>query len=86
MTRRSQPEYTRATAPDELEAAAWIVNRLAKHRVLVDLAGLIDTPTRRERIRKAIADAGFSEIICNESGKRPVTYAQAFERCFGEPL
>jgi len=79
----------------EFDVESWIVRRLdqqtsrngveSPYRRIFE--GVTDRETRKERIRDAIARAKLDVAIIgkNPSGK-PETYAQIFERFYGEPL
>ncbi len=74
-----------------VKAELWLAKRLAQHSALTDPEGIFasvsDPATRKERIRAAIHAKGISGVISarGRSGK-PVTYAEAFERLYGESL
>lgn len=73
---------------DVLAAEQWLAKRLTRHGVLVDpFTGVTDTAIRKQRIRDAIAKFDVAQVICgrNQAGK-PMTYAQAFEKLYGEKL
>ncbi len=63
----------------------WFVERLKVHGVNV-FDGVTTFELRRQRIREAILQAGFGDVICAKLNRKPVTYAQAFERAYGTPL
>jgi hypothetical protein len=69
------------------DAEAFIVRRLAEHGKGV-FAGITDPDERRERIRFAIIEGGLDCTIIGRKhdSKKPETYAEAFERLYGEPL
>ena len=76
---------------DGVKAELWLAKRLAQHSALTDpegiFAGVSDPATRKERIRAAIhAKALGSVIAARGRDGKPVTYAEAFERLYGEPL
>lgn len=70
----------------QLDAEAFIVKRLKDHGAQI-FQGVTDSAERRQRIRKAIIDAGLDRTIVgrNSAGKTE-TYSQTFERAFHEPL
>lgn len=79
------------TAPDRMRQEAWLANRLGRKGVLLDLfAGTTNEAERKRRLRAAINSRELAEVIAaidRSSGKaKPVTYGQAFERLYGEPL
>jgi hypothetical protein len=63
------------------------VKRLTEHRRTIT-AGITDRDERRERIRFAILEGGLEMTIIGRhpTTKKPETYAQAFERYYGEAL
>jgi hypothetical protein len=71
----------------QFDAESFIVRRLADHGKGV-FAGITDPDERRERIRFAIINGGLDVTIIGRKAdtKRPETYAEAFERLYGEPL
>lgn len=78
----------------ELKGPLWLARRLGLHGVLVDtavLSGVTDAAERRARLkdllRDAIVKAGCEVVICGRgSDGKPNTYAEAFERMYGEAL
>lgn len=68
------------------DAEMFFVRRLKEHGKRV-LEGVTTSEITKERIRQALIDAKVDCTICgrNAAGKAE-TYAQAFERHFGEPL
>lgn len=71
----------------QFDAESFIVRRLAEHGKGV-FAGVTDPDERRERIRFAIINGGLDVAIIGRKHdtKKPETYAEAFERLYGEPL
>lgn len=70
----------------ESDAEKWFAKRLTEHGVTI-LSGAPDLATRKERIRSAILGCYLEQTIIgrNQAGKAE-TYAQSFERLYGEPL
>lgn len=70
----------------QLSDELWFVGRLRDHLAQI-FTGDTDPDTRRERIRRAIVNAEIQTVILgkNAAGK-PETYADAFQRLYGEPL
>lgn len=70
----------------QLDAELWFVGRLRDHLAQI-FTGDTDPATRRERLRRAIVNAELESVILgkNAAGKSE-TYADAFERLYGEPL
>jgi hypothetical protein len=70
----------------QFDAELWFVKRLKDLGRHVH-AGITDPDERRERIRFAIIEG---KLDCGIIGKSPAgkaeTFAQAFERFYGEPL
>ena len=65
----------------DLSAAAMFIKRLTEHRRPVP------PDAGREQIRTAIIAGGVDWAIFGRApDRKPETYAQAFERLFGEPL
>lgn len=71
---------------DLLTRELWLAQRLRQHGAAV-FDGVTDRDTRRERARAAILENGLASVVLGrgKSGK-PMTYAQAFEALYGEPL
>ncbi len=69
----------------ELRHEIWLAQRLERHGVAV-LAGITTSNDRRERIRTAILEHCLSAVIAGSRARKPETYAQLFERLYGEPL
>jgi hypothetical protein len=71
----------------QLDGEAWLANRLSRFGVLLPLFdGLTTTATRRARFREVINGHKLELVVCGSIGRKPYTYAQAFERLYGEPL
>ena len=79
----------------ELEGGLWLAKRLGLHGVLLP-PGVFDGVTEsaeretrlKELLRRAVLDRGLECVICGRdpnTGKGN-TYAQAFERLYGESL
>ena len=62
----------------------WLANRLRVHGVQV-FAGVTDSAERKQRFREAIEQVGPPVVCGRDRDGKNVTYAQAFERLFGEP-
>lgn len=68
-----------------LEGELWFAKRLGEHGMEIVFGG--DSPSeRRARIRAAILHGGLSAVIVGKSEGRAQTYAQAFQRLYGEAL
>ncbi len=64
----------------------FFAKRLRDHGVTI-LAGATDEAMRRERIRSAIIECHLDQTIIGKSPSgKTATYAQCFERFYGEPL
>ncbi len=76
---------------DTVHGELWLAKRLVQHSALPDpvgiFAGVSDPVTRKERVRQAIRRKALGSVIAarGRNGK-PVTYAEAFERLYGEPI
>jgi hypothetical protein len=70
-----------------LDAEAFLTRCLKEHGCET-FAGVTEADERRERIRYAILGAGLDVVIVGRKAgtKNPETYAEAFERVYGEPL
>jgi hypothetical protein len=71
----------------DFDAELYFARRLAEHRCRA-FEGVTTPEITRERIRAAILEAKLDQGIIgrNSLTKKPETYAQCFERHFGEPL
>lgn len=70
----------------KLDAEMWLLGRL-QHHIAQVFTGETDTDVRRERVRRAIILGELEQIILGKrAGGGSETYAQAFERLYGEPL
>lgn len=64
----------------------WLVKRLGQHGSAI-LEGVTTPEDRRARIRNSIISHGLAAVIVGRGKDRqPQTYAQAFERLYGERL
>lgn len=62
----------------------WLANRLRIHGARI-FDGVTDVAERKERFRQAIEIVGAPVICGRDRDGKNVTYAQAFEKLFGEP-
>jgi hypothetical protein len=71
----------------ESDAEKWFAKRLTEHGVTI-LSGAADRKTRMERFRSAILGCYLEAAIAgkNAATGKAETYAQSFERLYGEPL
>lgn len=69
----------------ELRHELWLGARLERHGVSV-FAGDTTVEQRRDRVRAAILEHGLETVIAGSRDRKPETYAQVFERLYGEPL
>lgn len=69
-----------------LDAELWLLGRLQQHLAQI-FSGTTDPEIRKERVRRAIIVGELDAIILGKrAGGGSETYAQAFERLYGEPL
>lgn len=69
---------------DVMDGEAWLAKRLGRDGPLIRLFdGVTDHNSRREKLRAAILERGPSRI-CGHLNGRDITYADAFERLYGE--
>lgn len=68
-----------------LEQEAWLAKRLAQHGARV-FTGDTNPQIRRDRVRGVIVAGGLAAVIVGQHEDKPETYAQVFERVYGEKL
>ena len=89
MSGRGMESAAATTRPMEfnkLDAELWLLGRLQSHLAQI-FTGETDCDVRRERVRRAIIIGELDSIILGKrAGGGSETYAQAFERLYGEPL
>jgi hypothetical protein len=70
-----------------LDHELWLLERLREKGVEVDpFDGTTDVPERAARMRQAILDRDLTCVVAGSKERKPITYAQAFERLYGEKL
>lgn len=83
---RGDPHRAGLAVTTELAREIWLARRLRDHGARI-FDGVTDRDVRRERFRAAILAHGLEHVVIGrDKDRKPVTYAQAFERLFGEPL
>lgn len=78
-------EPMKLTGAQEIAVQSWVQRRLVA-QITAIFEGLTDPQLRWERIRQVISANGFGPVILGRHDGKPETYAQFFERVFGEPL
>lgn len=68
----------------DLEHEMWLANRLRLHGEI--FAGVTTSEIRKQRVREAIERLGTEVVVGRGKDRQPVTYRQAFETLYGEPL
>ncbi len=68
-----------------LPAELWLANRLKQHGPDV-FQGLTTREDRMQRIRSAITSNQLSSVVVGKKDGKPETYAECFQRLYGEPL
>lgn len=69
---------------DVMDSEAWLAKRLGRDGELIRLFDdVTDSNSRREKLRAEILKRG-PEKICGHRDGRDLTYADAFERIYGE--
>lgn len=63
----------------------WLLRKLLKHGVDA-LAGVTAAGGRKDRFRAAIRDNGLEAVLAGAENRKPINYAQVFERLYGEKL
>lgn len=71
-----------------LDAEMWLAARMREHGVDSVFDGVTDSDVRKARFRQRIVEGGLQMVMaCQaEDGRTAETYAEAFERIYGEPL
>lgn len=64
----------------------WLSRRLLAHGVAAVMPTVATPESRRDRMRRAIRDAGLEQVIAGRRAGKPKTYAEVFELLYGEPL
>jgi hypothetical protein len=73
-------------ANERLEGETWLLRRLLRHKVDA-LAGDVTELERKARFRAAIRDNGLDLVVAGSTKEhKPINYAAAFERLYGEKL
>lgn len=86
MTSESRAAARTGAPTIDLAAEAWLIHRLGDHGRHVE-DGVTDVTVRRERIRAAILEGTLDTVVVGRAASgKPETYAEAFERLYGEPL
>ncbi len=81
----SNAEFSLAKPPD-LSSEMWLAKRLRDHRGPDVFDGITDKETRKSRFREAVESCGLRSVVIGSVDGKPVNWAAAFERCYGEPL
>lgn len=68
-----------------LAAEILFASRLRRHGIAI-FDGLSTIEQRRDRARKGIIEFALAKERAGSNNGKPVTYAQAFEALYGEPL
>lgn len=73
---------------DTLDAEMWLAGRMREHGVDSVFDGVTDSDVRKQRFRQHIIEGGLEMVMaCHaQDGRTAETYAEAFERIYGEPL
>ena len=95
---RKAPVHGKLEGLALLDAEAWLRQRLTehgalervpdlKHQVRDVTAGITTIALRAERMRQVIVRHSLAAVVAGGSRKgKPETYADLFERIYGEPL
>ncbi len=70
----------------DLSRELYLRERLIDHRGPDVFDGTTDRTTRMQRFRDAIRDCGLQSVIIGADNGKPVSWPEAFERCYGEAL
>lgn len=83
---KHKPMQHQLTELERLDGELWLCKRLGDHGASVH-EGLTTTESRREQIRQIILRERFESVLVGRGkDRKPMTYAEAFERLYGEPL
>lgn len=69
----------------DLDKEWWLAKRLREHGARI-FDGVTTPEVRKQRVREAIALVGSSVVVGRGKDRKPVTYQQAFEKLYDEPL
>ena len=83
--RPREPEPDTPQLFDHLEAESWLGERLKAHGCDLYADGPVFAHFR-DRVRKVILDNGMACVIVGRHDNKPESYAQTFQRLYGEPL
>lgn len=84
--KRKPAQLNLADGAELLTREVYLARRLKDHGCDV-FAGSSDTASRKACFRRVITERGLDcTIVGKDSGGKCLTYAQAFERTYGEPL
>lgn len=84
--RPAQQRLDEAHGTGKANAEAWLIWRLGQLGERIE-EGATDYAIRAERVRKVILHARLEAAIAGGTRKgKPETFAQVFERVYGEPL
>jgi len=78
--------FQSAAGVSDLANEMWLRQRMLDHRGPDVFDGTSDTPTRRQRFRDAIKSCGLECVVIGAKQGKPVSWKQAFESLYGEPL
>jgi len=71
----------------KIDHEIWLLERIREHGGRLDaFDGDSDVPERCRRMRAAILASSLQAVVAGNRGGKTETYAQAFERLYGEPL
>ena len=66
----------------EMQNEMWLAKRLRDHGGPAVYDGLTTAEQRLTAVREAIESLGLRSVIVGAKDGKPVTWAQAFERCY----
>jgi hypothetical protein len=81
-----QSPKEKSSALRQLDGELWLAKRFTELRKADLFDGTTDTALRCQRVRAAIKQHGLEVVIVGSKKGKPMTWRDAFEALYGEPL
>lgn len=69
-----------------LQNEQWLMQRLRDHGAGTLDSGVTMPEERRERVRRTILELNLAHVIVGSKDRKPMRYAEAFQRLYGVAL